>query len=134
MLVQKFHVLNLKHIHLHRRSMMQTLISRTLEMPQKDSVLQDLIQFILDIWQDQKCEVSDHITPFFNFHDGILLNGNRIIILKHWKEVLQQLHIGYVGIAKCQLVARGSVNRPQINKDIKLIVKQCAPCLIMKKN
>ena len=82
----------------------------------KNSTLQGLIQFVLVCWHEQKSEVPEHISPYFNFHDeigtvdGVLLKVNRIIIPETLREhVLRQLHTGHIGIETCQLSTHKSV-------------------------
>ena len=62
--------------------------------------------------------------------DGILIKGERIVIpYSMQKEVLEKIHEGHQGIAKCRERARQTVWWPQISREIKDCVSKCSLCL-----
>ena len=65
-----------------------------------------------------------------SLNDGLLVRGDRIVVpfsLK--KQILERIHEGHMGVAKCRERAAQSVWWPRIGKDIKSRVAGCRHCL-----
>ena len=76
------------------------------------------------------------VEPYRNFMedltvaDGVFLKGSRVVIPASMRsEVLDLIHEGHLGIAKCKRRARGAVYWPEMNEAIKQRVNKCATCL-----
>ena len=60
------------------------------------------------------------------FHDGLLVRGDRIVVpFSLRKQILERIHEGHMGVAKCRECAAQSVWWPRIEKDIKSWVASC---------
>ncbi|XP_063592470.1 uncharacterized protein K02A2.6-like [Penaeus indicus] len=75
------------------------------------------------------------LQPYWSFRDelsiedGLVIKGSRVIIpMSMQKLVLDRIHEGHQGIAKCQLRAKDCVYWTSINRDIEDIVQQCSIC------
>ena len=65
-----------------------------------------------------------------SLHDGLLVRGDRIVVpFRLRKQILERIHEGHMGVAKCRERAAQSVWRPRIGKDIKSRVASCRHCL-----
>ena len=61
--------------------------------------------------------------------NGIVFKGERLIILEVMrKKMLEQLHQAHMGIEKTKWRARAAILWPQINQQIKNMVKKCSNC------
>ena len=62
-------------------------------------------------------------------HNGIIMNGSRIIIPKSLQqEYLQCLHMGHLGISKCRARAKTTVFWLNIDRDISQLITRCDTC------
>ena len=62
--------------------------------------------------------------------DGLLVRGDRIVVpFSLRKQILEKIHEGHMGMAKCRERAAQSVWWPRIGKDIKSQVASCRHCL-----
>jgi len=120
------------HLHLNATP---TRLDQIRDETAKDIDLALLRTVITNGWPKVRSECPSQLHAYWNYRDeltvadGIILKGLRIIIPKTLQvEVLNQLHYGHQGSEKCKLRAKGSVFWPNINQDIDIMVKQCAPC------
>ncbi|KAK3703408.1 hypothetical protein QZH41_003904 [Actinostola sp. cb2023] len=120
------------HLHLNATP---TRLDQIRDETAKDIDLALLRTVITNGWPKVRSECPSQLHAYWNYRDeltvadGIILKGLRIIIPKTVQvEVLNQLHYGHQGSEKCKLRAKGSVFWPNINQDIDIMVKQCAPC------
>ena len=97
-----------------------------------DPILSQGLKFMVEGWLSQ---VSPELQLFFTRKDelttvdGCLLWEMRVIVLaKHRKQVLEELHIGHSGIDRMKSLARIHVWWPKINQDITIMVHRCSSC------
>ena len=65
-----------------------------------------------------------------SLHDGLLVRGDRIVVpFSLRKQILERIHEGHMGMAKCRERAAQSVWWPRIGRDIKSRVASCRHCL-----
>ena len=71
---------------------------------------------MLNVWPDNRKQIDSAVRPYYNFRDEIalyqevLLEGNRIIVPPSLRdEMRQKIHLGYLGIEKCQAGARSTL-------------------------
>ena len=61
--------------------------------------------------------------------NDLILMGNRLVIpVSRQAKVLQSIHEGHLGIAKCKSRAKMCVYWPNINNSIEQLVKECSVC------
>ena len=66
---------------------------------------------------------------FISVEDGIILKGQRIMILRNQRQdILNKLHISQQGIEKTQLRARICVYWRGIDKEIEILISDCIVC------
>ena len=66
---------------------------------------------------------------------SILLKGTRIVIPSSMQlEILDKIHEGHQGIAKCRERAKGSVWWPGLSREIQDLVQQCKTCALHRDN
>ena len=102
----------------------------------QDNHLQILKHFIITGWPHSKDEISEELKPYCSYRDelavinGVILKSRHMIIPNSIRQqVLNQLHINYMGIEKMKLLANECVYWHSINADIEKYIKQCATCL-----
>ena len=67
----------------------------------------------------------------FNMHTMYIhiMNGTRIVIPRSLQqEYLQCLHVGHLGISKCQARAKTTIFWPNIDWDISQLIARCEVC------
>ena len=70
-----------------------------------------------------------------NIEDDILMRGSRVIIPQMLrKTVIDELHLGHIGIVKMKHMARQHVWWPGIDTDIKNITRTCDACRLTRNN
>ena len=101
----------------------------------KDPTMQALKHQIIKGWPSIRSECSSNLQDYWNYRgelsvlDRLVLKGTCIIIPESCRdEILNQLHEGHFGSDRTKLHARDSVYWPNINKDIKCLVKSCDLC------
>ena len=74
--------------------------------------------------------------PYWTFHeqitieDGLLLKGTCIIVPQTlYKEMIQLLHTGHLGLEKCLNRAKQSMSWPSLYDELKDLVTNCTTCL-----
>ena len=100
-----------------------------------DDVCRQVSEFCLSGWSDQ-CFLSEAVKPYFpmlselSVQQGLLMQGNQIVIRPPLcKQLLDKVHDGHQGIAKCRGKARQSVWWPGISRDLEDLVRNCQECL-----
>ncbi|XP_005102508.1 uncharacterized protein K02A2.6 [Aplysia californica] len=113
-----------------------TTLEKLKQATKEDVELNCAMSYTLNGWPAYKENVQlaarnlYDIRSELSVQDGLLLRGKRIVVpLEMRKEVLQKIHHGHMGIAKCRERAAQSVWYPQIGKDIKERVANCRQCL-----
>ena len=108
--------------------------SLTAEMS-KYLVLMALKNQIINGWPGQRSECLKDLIEYCNYCDelsilnSLILMGTCIVIPDQSRdEILTQLHEGHFGIDHTKPRARDSLYWPDINKDIKNLVKTCETC------
>ena len=103
---------------------------------QGDVVCSNLIQFCRTGWPE-KSALSESLKGYWShqgeiaFHNGLLLRGSRLIIPHSLQaEMLDKVHEGHQGIAKCRQRAKQSIWWLGISKELEQKVKSCEKCLI----
>ena len=62
-----------------------------------------------------------------------LLWGSRVVILlQHWEQVLQELHVSHPGMCRMKALARSYVWWLGLDQDIEKLVKACSSCVQVK--
>jgi len=97
-----------------------------------DAVLSKVYHMIMNGWSYDK---DPSMIPFFTRRNelsawnGCVMRGVRVVIPSKLKErILQELHVGHLGIVKMKGVARSFVWWPGIDKEIELLANQCKDC------
>ena len=100
-------------------------ISQIRRETSKGATVVKLVRVIQNGWPDQCAAVDQELHPYWihrwnmSVIDGILMNGNRIVIPSLLKdEYLTYLHTGHFGTSKCWARAKSTVYWPGIDKDI----------------
>ena len=64
-------------------------------------------------------------------HDGCLLWGKHVIIpQKLHSRLLEELHVGHVGVCRMKALARSFIWWPGLDKTIEETAAQCEPCKV----
>ncbi|KAI5621586.1 hypothetical protein C0J50_18855 [Silurus asotus] len=135
-----------KDIDLYADSVMASLPATEMRLKEirehqdKDFILQQLKKYCVEGWPS-KFLVDRTIQPYMAFsgslcvHDGLLLNGLRIVIPKSLQaDILGKLHEGHLGITKCRERAKQSVWWSGLSKDLTKIIGNCDTCAREKIN
>ena len=103
---------------------------------QADDELAILKHTIMQGWPKNIKQVPPEIQPYWTFReeltieDGLILKGVRIVIPnKQQQAILKQLHEGHLGLNKCKLRAKETVNWPGLNNELENLVLNCELCL-----
>ena len=109
----------------------QDIRCKTLRDPQ----LVELGRVIQNGWGESCGDLDADLHAFwihrFNMHitNGIIMNDIRIVMPQSLqKEYLQCLHMGHLGISKCQARAKTTVFWPNIDSDISQLIARCEAC------
>ena len=107
---------------------------------EKDDICNLLTQFSLHGWphtstlsQEMKTYLpfAQDITVF----QGLLLKDDRLVIPKSLRrEMLERVHVGHLGIRKCQERVKVAMWWPTISSDVKKLVEGCDTCSIARGN
>lgn len=106
----------------------------------RDKTLSQVLELVATGWT-RIDEVRDDLRMYMNrrneltLHQGCLMWGNRVIIPEELQEtLLQELHVGHVGIQKMKTLARSYVWWPTLDIDIEGLTKKCSGCMAVKNN
>ncbi|GFO09929.1 polyprotein [Plakobranchus ocellatus] len=62
--------------------------------------------------------------------EGIILKSEQVLIPPSMrKEMLEKIHEGHLGTAKCKQRARGLLHWPRMSQDITDLISRCSTCL-----
>ena len=105
-----------------------------------DANLQSVIKFIHAGWPEHISKVPVSIREYVQVkaelseHNGLVLRGCRIVVPQPMrKEILQKIHEGHQGLAKCRERARSSVWWPGLSTEISSLVTSCQVCHELKR-
>ena len=100
-----------------------------------DPQLQRLRKLIEQGWPLNINNIPQELHGYWKVRDNLcivndlILMGNRLVIpASRQAKVLQSIHEGHLGIAKCRSRANICVYWPNINNSIEQLVKQCSVC------
>ena len=90
---------------------------------------------IIKGWPEMRDDCPQNLRNFWTYRDelsildGLVLKGVRIAIPEQCRaKVLEKLHEGHFGIHRTKLIARDTVNWPEINKYIEALIRTCEIC------
>lgn len=102
---------------------------------ENDEELQTVLGFIRNGWPEYVEKVPATIRHFYQLRgelselDGLAVRGSRIVIPTAMRElILERIHDGHQGLAKCRDRANQSVWWPKMSGDIVTKVQQCEFC------
>ena len=106
-----------------------------------DSVLQSLIQVILQGWPDQKEALPSELHPYFTVRDeltaqdGTLFKGLRCVVPSSLRpKIRERLHGAHTGVEGCLRRARETVYWPGLNADLRDYIAKCGVCATYQKD
>ncbi|CAK1595202.1 unnamed protein product [Parnassius mnemosyne] len=108
---------------------------------ENDDELALLRKYIREGWPTNKHDVIDLVKPYWGYKEnlsiayGLVWKDQRIVVPKLLrKDLLKKIHVGHVGLQKCQLRARETIFWPGINNDLTNLISNCSICLTYRKN
>ena len=100
-----------------------------------DQQLQIVLGFIRNGWPEYIEKVPESVRQFYQVRgelselDGLVIRGSRIVIPTEMRElILDKIHDGHQGLAKCRQRANQAVWWPRMSGDIDTKVQQCEFC------
>ena len=106
----------------------------------KDPVLSRVHEFVLSGWPDE-FEAENVFQPYvrkkdeLTVEDGCVLLGCRVVVPEKLREkVLEELHVGHVGICRMKMLSRSFVWWPNIDDDVEKVCKECESCAFHQNN
>ena len=115
-------------------------LQQIIEAQEEDPVCRQIKTYCSEGWPD-KHSVNDTLKPYWstrgelNVVQNILLKGTRIVIPSSIQlEILDKIHEGQQGIAKCRERAKSSVWWPGLSREIQDLVQQCRICALHRGN
>ena len=100
-----------------------------------DPVCSTLKKYCLEEWP-AKSKFPPELRPYWNIKselsvgDNLLLRSCRIVVPKPLqKKTIDKIHLGHLGMQKCQLRANAAVWWPGMSKQISKAVKSCPECV-----
>ena len=117
-----------------------TRLQQIIEAQEEDPVCRQIKAYCSEGWPD-KHSVNDAMKPYWSTRgeltvvQNILLKGTRIVIPSSMRlEILDKIHEGHQGIAKCREHAKSSVWWPGLSREIQDLVQQCRTCALHRDN
>ena len=111
-----------------------TQLERIREKQEEDEVCQTLKQYCSEGWPD-RTRVPDTLKPYWHTKDellvvhGLLLKAERIVTPTSIRlEMLNRIHDGHQGVAKCRERVKRALWWPGLSNEIEDLVKQCRKC------
>ena len=111
-------------------------LERVRNETEKDPCLKIVLEYTETGWPEHREDVKLGARNLFATRNelstvkGIITRGDRIVIpFSMQAEVLEKIHEGHMGIAKCRQRAQQTVWWPQISQDIKDRVGRCQFCI-----
>lgn len=109
-------------------------LERIKQHQMEDEVCQQVVAYCQSGWPSRQ-ELLGPVKLYYSVAeqlsvvDGLLMRGSRIVIPASLRiEMLDKIHTGHQGIAKCRERARQSVWWPGLSKQLDELVKCCAEC------
>ena len=117
-----------------------TRLQQIIEAQEEDPVCRQIKAYCSEGWPD-KHSVNDAMKPYWSTRgeltvvQNILLKETRIVIPSSMRlEILDKIHEGHQGIAKCREQAKSSVWWPGLSREIQDLVQQCRTCALHRDN
>lgn len=111
-------------------------LKKLIQETDNDEVMQLLKTQIRAGWPESRSEIQDDLKIFWNVREeltiinGVVVKGCQLVIPKSMRaDIMEKLHYNHLGIEKTKLRARELVYWPNINNDIKNVVRNCNACL-----
>jgi transposase InsO family protein len=111
------------------------MLLNIVETSREDPVMQSLREYVKTGWPASKHDIPGVLHPYSQFRDYIGLQGDllvyhdRVIIPPSMRrDVLDKLHTGHQGIAKCRARARATCWWPGMGVQLEETVKSCRHC------
>lgn len=102
---------------------------------EKDELLCDLKKVISEGWPDDKNNLLQHLSQYFQYRDeltiedGIVFRGERIVIPASLRnDMKKKVHAGHTGINSCLRRARSYIYWPGMSAEIRQFVENCNVC------
>lgn len=116
---------------------LQEIINKT----QKDKVLVDLKDIIINGWLKNHKELKNIVKPYTKYKEELTTSGGLIFIgcslvipEKLRKEILNKIHYNHLGINKCLSLAKESVFWLTMSNEIRQMIESCYVCLKYSKS
>ena len=101
-----------------------------------DEDLKVIRNYIFTKWPNNINKVPINLKPYYKIRSEITVGPNdliyfndRVIIPTSWRnKILNDIHIGHLGINKCILKAKHTVYWPNINQQIESLIDRCEVC------
>ena len=105
----------------------------------RDSICSRVIEYCQNGWPSNK-NISNSLQPYkvsddLWYHRGLLMKGSRLVI--PWslqRDMLNRIHEGHQGIAKCRERAKTTIWWPCVSKDVETFVNDSAKCAEFRPN
>ena len=102
----------------------------------RDENLKSVLHYIHHGWPQNKRDCRLPAQPYWHCHQdltevhGLILKGDKIVVPQAMRrDMLQRIHEGHMGIAKCKRRARQCIYWPGINSQIEDTVQGCEECM-----
>ena len=112
--------------------MLPVKVQHIAQATRTDPVLSHVLEFTRTHCPTQ---IPDHLQPYFARHNALTVEENCLLWGIHVKvplklrhQVLDELHLSHLRIARMKSLARIIVWWPNIDKDIEVIVRTCNTC------
>lgn len=118
-----------------RHHVPDTTIQRVKEELRKDESLQQLKEYILKGFPEEKAKVPNNIKPYFDerhsltIEDDLIVKGQQILIPQAMrKEIKEKLHAAHLSTDSMLRRARRVVYWPGMSSDIRQVAESCSAC------
>ena len=112
-------------------------IEKVKRATESDGELSILREIIVAGWPESSKAVPKKIRhyysmkDFLSIEDGMVFFGERLVVpASMHEEYLERIHMGHLGITKCQLRAREALYWKDMNSDIEKYIRDCHECLV----
>lgn len=102
----------------------------------RDRLLSRVLRLVNEGWPNELCAADSELCSFFtrktelSVMSGVVMWGNRVVVPQSLQsEVLQELHVGHLGMSKMKSVARSCVWWPGLDKAIEGACRACDSCM-----
>ena len=102
---------------------------------ENDTELQSLRKVVMNGWPDEKEEIPNELTKYWNYRDeiscidGIMFKNHKLMVPKQMRaEMLEIIHESHLGMVKCKSRARDTLFWPGMGADIDEYVAKCTIC------